>query len=74
MTKLPIYKLSADTPGCHQILHFNNAGAALSPTPVIDTMKNHLTLESMIGGYEAANVTHELTEKFREKLMFLFGV
>ena len=43
-----------DTPGCANRTHLNNAGAALMPQPVIDAISGHLTLESEIGGYEAA--------------------
>ncbi len=34
--------------------YLHNAGAALMPKPVLDTMKRHLDLESKIGGYAAA--------------------
>jgi selenocysteine lyase/cysteine desulfurase len=43
----------ADTPGCLHRIHLNNAGAALSPTPVTEAIERHLALESAIGGYEA---------------------
>ena len=45
----------ADTPGTAHRNHLNNAGAALSPAPVLDAMRDHLVLESEIGGYEAAD-------------------
>jgi selenocysteine lyase/cysteine desulfurase len=43
-----------NTPGSYEVLHFNNAGAALMPSSVIEAQINHLQLESIMGGYEAA--------------------
>ncbi|MEI6411065.1 MAG: aminotransferase class V-fold PLP-dependent enzyme [Bacteroidota bacterium] len=48
-----ITQLRAETPGCLHRIHLNNAGAALPPLPVIQSMQEYLTLESEIGGYEA---------------------
>ncbi|MDB4908823.1 MAG: aminotransferase [Gemmatimonadetes bacterium] len=45
----------ADTPGTAHRNHLNNAGAALMPGVVLDTMTAHLQLEAEIGGYEAAD-------------------
>jgi selenocysteine lyase/cysteine desulfurase len=53
---LNIAQLRADTPGVEQLIHFNNAGAALMPDPVIDVMTRHLQLEARLGGYEAAGL------------------
>ena len=44
----------ADTPGCAERIHLNNAGAALVPSVAADAITEHLALESSLGGYEAA--------------------
>lgn len=41
------------TPACRQVVHLNNAGAALAPQPVLTAMLDFLHLEAEIGGYEA---------------------
>lgn len=51
---IDVSRARAETPGCTQVVHLNNAGAALMPASVFERTVGHLQLESRIGGYEAA--------------------
>ena len=48
-----IERARRQTPACEEVIHFNNAGAALMPLPVLDAVVHHLRLEARIGAYEA---------------------
>ncbi len=52
--RIDVARVRRDTPGCEKVVHFNNAGASLMPTPVLEASLAHLQLEARIGGYEAA--------------------
>jgi len=61
---LDIQKARQDTPGCEDIIHFNNAGASLMPEPVYTAVTDHLALERKIGGYEAAAKAKPVLDQF----------
>jgi selenocysteine lyase/cysteine desulfurase len=65
--------LRADTPGTSHRIHLNNAGAALMPRPVIAAVKDHLDLETRIGGYEASDARADQVEDARAAVAQLIG-
>ena len=58
-----IERWRADTPGCANRAHLNNAGAGLMPASVHDAIVSHLNLERDIGGYESAALRASEIEK-----------
>ena len=54
-------------------MHLNNAGAALSPAPVLNAVLDHLRREAEIGGYEAAAERHGRIEHTYDALARLLG-
>jgi len=62
-----------DTPGCANQIHFNNAGSGLMPDIVTKAQLDHITLESEIGGYEAAALRAPQIKSFYEQCALLFN-
>ena len=56
MTTEEINRFREDTTGCKNVVHLNNAGSGLMPDIVTRAIQDHITLESRIGGYEAAAI------------------
>jgi cysteine desulfurase/selenocysteine lyase len=66
-------RLRADTPGCERVAHLNNAGSALPPAIVTDTVVAHLRREEEIGGYEAHAEAAERVDATRVSAARLLG-
>jgi cysteine desulfurase/selenocysteine lyase len=70
---IDVERARRETPGCENVLHFNNAGAALMPQPVLHATIGHLQLEARIGGYEAAAQAHAAVEHVYDAAAALLG-
>jgi len=70
---IDIERVRTETPGCRDVLHFNNAGAALQPDIVLQTVIGHLRRESEIGGYEAADEALDRREAVYRSIARLIG-
>lgn len=63
-TAFDIDRARRETRGCEQVIHFNNAGSALPPSPVQDYLYAYLREEEMRGGYETADRRRDELENF----------
>lgn len=52
---IDVERARRDTPGTKYVAHLNNAGAALPPRQVTESVIAHLQQEAKFGGYEAAS-------------------
>jgi selenocysteine lyase/cysteine desulfurase len=70
---IDVERVRADTPGCLDVVHLNNAGAALPPQIVVDTVVEHLRLEARVGGYAAADAVAERADAVYDSVAALIG-
>jgi selenocysteine lyase/cysteine desulfurase len=70
---LNVTRARRETPGCADVVHLNNAGAALAPAPVLDAVIGHLRLEARLGGYEAAAAAAADVDAVYESIARLIG-
>lgn len=70
---LDVPSLRCDTPGVANVLHFNNAGAALPPRPVLDAVTQHLAREAEIGAMEAMAEAADRAGDFYDAIAGLIG-
>lgn len=70
---LDVRRARRDTPGVSQVAHLNNAGAALPPWQVTETVIAHLRREAKTGGYEAADAAAEQIEATYSAIAQLIG-
>jgi selenocysteine lyase/cysteine desulfurase len=70
---IDVSAVRAETPGCAEVIHFNNAGAALPPRAVTDAVLEYTAREALIGGYEAAEAAAGDIQSTRAALATLLG-
>ncbi|MEQ8333732.1 aminotransferase class V-fold PLP-dependent enzyme [Nisaea sp.] len=64
MTEIDLARVRAETRGCEDVIHFNNAGASLPPMQVADHLYAYLRDEEVKGGYETADMRRDELEHF----------
>jgi len=70
---IDVARVRAETPGCRDVVHLNNAGAALPTRAVLDTVIEHLELEARVGGYMAADLVAERSAAVYVSVAALLG-
>jgi selenocysteine lyase/cysteine desulfurase len=70
---IDVERARRETPGCANVVHLNNAGAALPPAAVTDAVVGHLRLEERIGGYEAAEAAASQVDNAYTAIARLLG-
>jgi cysteine desulfurase / selenocysteine lyase len=73
VSAIDIDAVRADTPGCAEIIHLNNAGASLPPQPVLSAEIDYLEAEARVGGYEVASSRTEDLNRVYDAGALLLG-
>ena len=73
MREIDVEKVRAETRGCSDLIHFNNAGASLMPAPVADYLYAFLREEEMKGGYETRSLRNADIEGFYKSVGLLLN-
>ncbi|MBU2898080.1 aminotransferase class V-fold PLP-dependent enzyme [Vibrio hepatarius] len=63
-TPFDIRRARSETLAADSIIHFNNAGSSLMPTPVSESLHQYLNDEEKYGGYETAELYTEKLNNF----------
>eukprot|EP00929_Paragymnodinium_shiwhaense_P000155 TRINITY_DN100398_c0_g1_i1.p1 TRINITY_DN100398_c0_g1~~TRINITY_DN100398_c0_g1_i1.p1 ORF type:complete len:442 (-),score=33.68 TRINITY_DN100398_c0_g1_i1:68-1393(-) len=73
-----IAEIRSDTPGCavrtskaSEVIHFNSAGSALMPSPVLEAVQDWYRFEALEGGYEAAAARAHVVDQVYESIATL---
>ncbi len=70
---IDVERLRAETPGVEKVTHFNNAGAALMPAPVLEAVNAYFEREALYGGYETQRKRANQIEAVYQSLSELIG-
>ena len=68
-----INKVRAETPGIKHGAHLLACGSALTSTPVLNAVTDYLSLESEVGGYEAAQDQAQMLDGVYDSVAKLIG-
>jgi selenocysteine lyase/cysteine desulfurase len=72
-SRIDVARARRETPGCREVVHFNNAGASLMPEPVLDAVVGYLEREARVGGYELAALEKGAVERVYDAAASMLG-
>lgn len=73
MGEIDVQRVRAETKYCAELIHFENAGASLSPDCVVEAVISHLRFEQRVGAYRAAEIAEEKIDSFYHDLARLLN-